>query len=279
MAYDTEDVPSLADWLQGDIVKQRLRNGVDEFFVIITADCDIAQKKTGPAGLACLRARPLAEYMLEVHSQSVADRELKRTVQRLTKNVNERLQRDKPRTPLSHDTIHQWFYYGQLEDILARLQLNESGARGLADDIATAYHATQAAKARDGYWAIDVVKQLKKHPDRQAAVKAICRDLGPHSLPMHLFFVSALPAETHLGYLVDLRDLRFVTDSQLFRSWMQAQTSPDPYVRVARLKTTHRHALARDFANLYGRIGFDDEFTVERDETFELCITDLLRSF
>jgi hypothetical protein len=274
MAYDTDHVADSDHWLQGDILKAGTPNSDTPFVVIITADCDIAQNKVGSSGLACLAVHPLSQYLWHAHAPAAAHKELTRFLEQACGRVNAARQRaDIQAHSIPADAFVQWLEHGQLQAILDALKQEGADSKAIVEDVTAVFSALHVAKAKEPPWAVDVVRLLRKLPSRTQAATSIFKGL---TLPMHLFFISHVPTETHLGYVANLRDLRFVPHSSLFRSWTEAHGHSDSWIRIGRLKPTHRHALAREFGNLYARIGFAEEFEADRDETFALCVSELL---
>ena len=272
MGCDTENVSSAEDWLQGDVVKRIGDDPAPPFFVIISADCDIAQGKTGPDGYACLGAWPLADYLVNDHSPAVALKELSRSITSITNNINAYRERNDPLSrPMTPTAVERWFQVASDEEIREALRLSPATPRNLMTEITRVVAAARAMAAQQENWAVSVIKILKNHDTAAAAMNAILREVAPRKLSIDMFFFSELPLEDHLGYIVKLRALRFIESRQLFRSPSEARCEDHAYLRVGRLTPTYRHGLAQQFGNLYSRIGYHEHYEDDRDARFVLC--------
>jgi len=276
MACDTEDVPSAAEWRQGDIVKRVSNNDGAPFYAVISADCDIAQQKTGAAGLACLGAWPLADYLLHDYACVLARKDFANSLKKIETVINTRRREcDHTATPLTIDAIRDWVYRAADREIADALHLTQPKHRTLQEDIDSLVAAARAIQGLADGWPIAVIKALRKHRSLADAMKYALQDVNPRKLSIDIFFFSELPFEDHLGYVVKLRDLRFIESSNLFRSPHDAFAKKGEYLRVGRLTPTYRHGLAQLFGALYSRIGFHAEYEHDRDIRFELCKEEL----
>lgn len=277
---DCEQIEQEAPLRQGDVLKRFVGGFPETLWLVITADCDIAQNKLGDSGLACIRLIPLRQYLREEHLRKVLSRYADSHFRDLRERINKRRnQIASDCSPLSDSAIAEWIQVASLEEIASVLQVvdakeleyldNALGAQRDAHSCRTAPHDPQRL--------LSVVARLQKvaPKDWRQFVGGLLSRLQSRQLPDDLFFVSRIPGEDSLGYLATLRGITFVSASSFTDTVPLAKERSVAYVRIARLAPTFKHGLAQQVGTMFSRIGYPLDYEIDRDEIFDLIADEL----
>jgi hypothetical protein len=269
---DCEQVEAAMPIRQGDVLKRVENNGTTLLVVVVTADCDIANNKLGDAGLACVQLAPLADYMLNEHARTIANRQIGKRFVNITTWINKRwLERDPQNTPLTEESVLTWLTSTSLEEIETKLGLPAEDKKSFLKREIPALLEAQAllSTPKDKFAAIDALRalQLKTTP-RSEQLKSLFGSLDPSDLPLDMFFVLSIPGEPGVGFIAKLRALSFVPMDQSFTSMRVAKEFDNSFVRVGRLASTFRHGLAQQFGMLFARIGLPKAYEADREAAF-----------
>ena len=269
---DCEKVDPALPIRQGDVLKRVQNNGPTSLAVVVTADCDIANNKLGDSGLACVQLVPLADYMLNEHARTIANRQLRKRFAKATEWINKRwLELDAQNTYLTEDSVITWLTRTSIEEIETNLGLPAEEKKSFLKREIPALLSAQALlyAPKDQFSAIDALRALQPKPTpRREQLKSLFRDLDPSNLPLDMFFVSSIPGEPGVGFIAKLRALSFVPMDQSFTSMMLAKEFDNSFVRVGRLAPTFRHGLAQQFGMLFARIGLPRAYEADREVAF-----------
>jgi hypothetical protein len=256
---------------QGDVLKQLRNDSVSVLFVVISADCDIANNKLGDAGLSCVQVTSLHDYVLNEYAASLAQRQLKKSFTTFIDWINKiRLAQDAENIPLSTDRAMIWLLENDPEVINQELKLNSKEYNNLQTESTKLRQAHSLINSpQNVYSALDSLCILK-NMDRPKQLKQIFSSLNSRNLPLDIFFISSIPDENNLGFIAKLKSLSFIPETLVFTSMMEAKEHDNSFLRVGRLKSTFQHAIAQQFGILFSRIGFPESYENDRDETFSL---------
>ncbi len=277
---DCESVDAEMPIQQGDVLKQ-IRGATPAMLVIVvTADCDIANKKFGEAGLACVQLTLLSDHVLGEHARDAVQRQLRKRFEKVAEWVNQRwLKKDPENEILSEERVQAWILASEPEDIEAELSVPAEGSKSVNDNkgfFKRECLALRKAKELidapiDRYSAIDALCVLHpKASSRSEQLKTLFGSLNPKNLPLDMFYVSSVPSEPGIGFIAKLRALSFIPFDHSFTSMDAAKDIGSSFVRVGRLTPTFRHALAQQFGMLFARIGMPKDYEVDRDAAFAL---------
>jgi len=273
---DCEEIDKDLPVRQGDVLRRHGHSNT-EFYVVISADCDIAQNKLGEAGVGCLRMLPLRDYVLS----DLALRSAKRALARKTKQLSDRIHKirtasDEDCLPIGVERLSAWISERTIGDVCVSLKVNMDEEKVLVREIETIQQSRRLLSTQSEFRAIDALRTLQPQPiSRSAQAKKLVAEFGPKDLPLDVFFVCGVPGENHLGFVVDFRSLTFIASDRLFTSATTARGEEFSFLRVGRLVATFRHALAQQFGFMFSRIGLPAEYEREREATFSLTLDDL----
>jgi hypothetical protein len=278
---DCETVQPGEPLRQGDVLK-RFECGKDHsLWLIVSADCDIAQGKVGDQGLACIALRSLREYLLGEHLTRSVERQLTTRLRELREWIRKQHQESPgDKDPLSDGALDDWICQSSPAEIAEALSVPLGNARSFLEQSIDAVRRARAALAAPYDMTmprLESLARLQKKPpsDWKQFVHQQLTKLQPSQLPDDAFFVTSVPGEKSLGYVAKLRSFSFVTTTSVTMSVPEARERAEAYVRIARLSATFKHGLAQQIGFLFARIGYPNEFEVEREEIFDLVVEEI----
>lgn len=245
---------------QGDLLLTRdPKTGfIRGIYAIITADCDIANRKFGRQ-LAGLRVMSLREYL----RTEWAERKLRRTYDKETEKIREQIdkwnaQRVEGAGSLSAEVIVSWVKRCEPEQLCRDLHIPDTTVGKVRLTIARFRAALQSL---DPVGLDDHMTRLVRF---NAAVsgqvedecrKVLLRQAQSDALPEDVFLLTDLPQVPEFGpAVVLLRELVGVPFGNVcFRT--HDAVSQDHYLRIGRLHPVIKYALSQAFGVLYSRIG------------------------
>lgn len=270
-SYDGSEI------LQGDILKQINQDSEGEVFVIISADCDIANNKIGRSGLACLSILSLEDYFFNEHCAVKHQKLIESKLMDIVEKINNHwLSLSEQHKKLDDENIKNWISEVELEIILSNLKVENKETRG---KITTLYNIIKKYLAHKNSGLskdIDLLAILNgvNNNEPTEVNKIIKKYMGELSKtpPQDLFFIPSIPTLQKIGYVVKLRSLFFVPTSQCFSSTSKAKESPNSYLRIGRLTPTFKHALSQQFGTLFSRIGFPTYYERDVKDSFAIFL-------
>lgn len=274
---DSEPAPKASPLRQGDIFRAYGRTQMSNLWIVVTADCDIAQDKFGD-GLACVPLVPLSNYLIRDYAATLLSKQLKKRFRELTETINNSMMKaDNSRLPLPIGEVENWLNGTESVDIIDDLTSICSVPVQTKNLISSLCKIVNILKSEDsGKFVYGLC--LLNGKDGAAEADIVRQQLGkldPTQLPQDAFFLSEVPGEEGMGFIAKLRQLVFVPRTQLVQSVAQAKEHESAYLRVGRLIPTFKHALAQQLGNLYSRIGLPLEYEESRLVTFELVVHQL----
>jgi hypothetical protein len=255
---------------QGDLFKSL--NSLDDlsgeqaeaqWFLVLTADCDIAQRKLG----SCFSVLPIitaASWLEEFWADEKCDHALDKGLLELSSRI---LAHDKQRDP----AVSRLGKEDALK--LIRGASRASLTRAFGDEFAVTIEklvgALKDLDARSGSDA-NLKAWMGWRKFIGASNKAIAADLRDAFASMRggYFLLPELPGQSSLGHVVMLRDMRAAPIDNVFcRSIdIRGTKSSAPYfLRMGRLSDTVRFAIAQQVATLFSRVGLPQNFETECD--------------
>lgn len=272
---DTEEVR------QGDIIRQlNPKNGLTERLgIVITADCDIAQKKNGER-YTWLEIVPMAAYVEGPWAQE----QLRKLSEKRSKGMLDYLnaqirKRDPSLTALTHEALVLWLRSKSAEEILASTtgKSPAAGDKQLRDlqafALTVSSDETESAFSRlKDAWTLygtDVKSQ-------QDSVRNAFKDSGGFQ---DYFVLPELPRETGLGFVVMLRSMWSLMANDLYLTEQDARINdrPDAFHRLGRLNDGIRFSITQKLAFLFSRIGMPTTFESACETAAELTVEEYFK--
>lgn len=270
---------------QGDIIKSLSKEvtEIGRIYIVLTADCDIAQNKTGEAGLVCANITTLKNYLLENVAEKRAKERLNKRVITIASAINKIWTSiDLQNAPISPDRVFDWLAKSEPEAIEAALKLPFNYKNGWIqfEKVTTTKASALLNTKNNPFKGIDALATLEQKQGapaikRDDQIQSFLANFSPSNLPLDVFFISSIPGEIEVGFIVKLRELYFISPHLAFTNMTDAKEHDNSHVRLGRLGSTFRHAAAQQFGNLFARIGLPKRYEEDRDAVFSI-VEDIL---
>jgi hypothetical protein len=265
---------------QGDVLRKFANGQPDSLWVVVTADCDIAQSKVSESGVACVHLLSLRDYLQGEHLARVVTRQADSRLREFRDWVHAHWQKKPPpRGQLSDSAISEWVSVASAAEIASELGIDDKAATKTVESTLNALRAARdcLTDRANSLSKLRALAQLQRKPpaDWRQFVQTQFARLQSTQLPDDLFFVTRIPNEQNLGFVARLRSLSFIRWHSIAATIPEAREQVEGYARIARLTATFKHGLAQQVGTLFARIGYPRAYEVERDEIFDL-ITDEL---
>lgn len=262
-----------ADVRQGDIICRRAEKDV-RFGFILTADCDIAQRKNNDR-FTWLEIIPAHKY-LEFHW---ATDQLRRILDRHGKiaceGINAIIKRSENQfSELTPSSLSAWLDTSSPEEILSAVS---QGTAKADTKLLNVLRAVRIAKPHnDGAICLRRLREAwsllgRDRKSQQSAMReAFDSERG---FPDHVL-VPDLPSVTGYGFVILLRHIESLSGTELFRSEADARINgqPQSFYRIGRFSDSLRHSVAQKLAFLFSRIGMTTDYEDSCSLATELAI-------
>ncbi|HKU28242.1 MAG TPA: hypothetical protein VJQ54_22435 [Candidatus Sulfotelmatobacter sp.] len=272
---DTEDVR------QGDIIRKlNSKTGeVEKLGIVITADCDIAQKKAGER-YTWLEIVSMTAYVEGPWAQEQLRKLSERRSKAICEHLNGQIRKRKPGlTALTHESLVQWLRSKTAEEILA----SATGKAPTAEDkplrdlqgfaLTVSTDETQSALSRlKAAWTLFGIDEK----NQQENVRNAFKDGGGFQ---DYFVLPELPRQAGLGFVVMLRSMWTIMAPDLYLTEQDARINdrPDAFHRLGRLNDGVRFSITQKLAFLFSRIGMPKAFEFACETAAELTVEELFK--
>lgn len=276
MAVFFTDIEDTEDVRQGDIIRKLdpKTGDTERLGIVITADCDIAQKKAGER-----------YTWLEIVSMSAyvegpwADEQLRKLSEKRSKGLCDYLngqirKLDQDLAALTPESLVQWLRGKSAEEILARATGKTPSP---TDKILRDLQGFSLTVCSDG--SEDAFSRLKAawtlfgvdEQTQQENVRKAFKDSGGFQ---DYFVIPELPRTSGLGFVVLLRSMWSITSSDLYLTEQDARIHdrPDAFHRLGRLNDGIRFSITQKLAFLFSRIGMPKTFESACETAAELAV-------
>lgn len=270
---DTEEVR------QGDIIcKTHSKTGeVEKLGVVITADCDIAQRKIGER-YTCLEIVSMAAYVEGPWAQEQLRKLSEKRSKAICEYLNGQIRKQRPDlTALTHEKLAQWLRTRTPEQVLASItgkvptaddrQLHNLQGFALTISTDEAQSALNRLKTAWTLFGFDESRQ-------QESVRSAFKNGGGFQ---DYFVLPELPRQDSLGFVVMLRSMWTIMASDLYLTEQDARIHdrPDAFYRLGRLNDGVRFSITQKLAFLFSRIGMPESFESACETATELMVEEL----
>ena len=267
---DTEEVR------QGDIIRKlHPKTGkVEKLGIVITADCDIAQRKAGER-YTWLEIVPMGAYIEGPWAQEQLRKLSEKRSKTICEHLNGQIRKLQPGLlALTHESLVQWLRSKTPEEILASV----TGQAPTADDkplrdlqgfaLTVSADENQSAFSRlKTAWALFGNEEKKL----QENVRNAFKDGGGFQ---DYFVLPELPRQTGLGFVVMLRSMWTIMAPDLYLTEQDARIydHPDAFHRLGRLNDGIRFSVTQKLAFLFSRIGMPKTFESACETAAEIMV-------
>src|SRR5690348_3444438 len=97
-------------------------------------------------------------------------------------------------------------------------------------------------------------------------------------MPIEFMFLPNMPRSQTIGFVAQLRDIRAVHVSNVFKTSVDARVhgrTETAQIRIARLSDTLRFAVAQRVVTLFSRIGMTEQFEADAAAAADLVVDNL----
>ncbi|MNJ26438.1 hypothetical protein D3C77_209210 [compost metagenome] len=266
---------------QGDIIRKlNPKNGETERLgIVITADCDIAQKKAGER-YTWLEIMSMTAYVEGPWAQDQLRKLSQKRANGVCEYLNAQIRKREPGlTPLTHGSLAQWLLTKSAEQIYK----SATGKAPIADDknlrdlrgfaLTVSTDENQSAFSRlKAAWALFGTDERTQ----QDSVRNAFKDSGGFQ---DYFVLPELPRETGLGFVVMLRSMWSIMAPDLYLTEQDARINdrPDAFHRLGRLNDGIRYSITQKLAFLFSRIGMPKTFESACEAAAELAFEEFFK--
>ena len=272
---DTEEVR------QGDIIRKlNPETGeADKLGIVITADCDIAQRKAGER-YTWLEIVPMTAYVEGPWAQEQLRKLSEKRSKAICEYLNGQIRKRQPGlTSLTHESLAQWLRSKTAEEILASAtgEVPTADSKQLRDlqgfALTVSTDETQSALSRlKAAWMLFGIDEKSQ----QESVRNAFKDGGGFQ---DYFVLPELPRQAGLGFVVMLRSMWTIMAPDLYLTEQDARIHdrPDGFHRLGRLNDGIRFSITQKLAFLFSRIGMPKTFESACETATELTVEELFK--
>lgn len=267
---------------QGDIIRKLVpATGQTECLgIVITADCDIAQKKAS-GRYTWLEILPMAAYIEGPLAQEQLRKLAEKRARGVCEHLNAQIRKLQPDlAPLTHDSLARWLQNKTAEEVMA----SATGLASVPDSQefknlkAFALTATVAGDQTAFSRLKTAWTLLGTHEKaQQETLRNALKDGGGFQ---DYFVLPELPKQTDVGFVVMLRSMQTIMASDLFLTEQDARINdcPDGFHRIGRLNDGIRYSITQKLAFLFSRIGMPKSFEQACEVATELVVEEIFRN-
>ncbi|WP_369324316.1 hypothetical protein AB5985_16150 [Burkholderia cepacia] len=272
---DTEEVR------QGDIIRKlNPKTGeVEKLGILITADCDIAQRKAGER-YTWLEIVPMPTYIEGPWAREQLRKLSEKRSKAICEHLNSQIRKRQPGlASLTHESLVQWLRSKTAEEILSSATGEAPTANGKplrdlqAFALTVSADETQSAFSRlKAAWTLLGVEEK----NQQESVRNAFKDSGGFQ---DYFVLPELPRHAGLGFVVMLRSMWTILASELYLTEQDARIHdrPDAFHRLGRLNDGIRFSITQKLAFLFSRIGMPKTFESACETAAELTVEEFFK--
>lgn len=275
------EIPDGDEIAQGDVIKiekfdsKGLSISVVDYGIVITADCDIAQRKMGDH-YTYVRVISAIRYLDEYWSVASLKDKKKKIHSEVAQKIRKLYTVVNPAASLlSEQDLDDWLSESTVDSIADGL-----GAQGkYKKQLVVALRKIEIINS--GLSAGRCLRSLVELKEMEGAKKEniekeVAGALG-NNLPEQYVLLPSLAYEEYIGAIVLLRDVRSMPQDLLSPNYAEYKLidAPQKAVRIARLIDNIKYSITQKFGYLFSRIGHPVVFENQQKETVELLCSDL----
>lgn len=265
---ECQSVPESDAFRQGDIFLSHPRGDgqVDQLHVIITADCDIAQKKAGPSftWLPIVPAIGFVEHFWMQEKVAKLEGRLREHLALLVNRLHHLL--NPAAIDLGETFVADWAASDRGEAIIGSLRPTPAEQEQLIKYVDALQSLASADLVGSPFKQIvDLFYEVQHQTGLiQDAPKAKSRFSDVRSIltepRQDAFFVSGIPGKDTSGWVIKLRDIDNIPVSYLSSTRSEWYTSDKNHLRIGRFSSVYKYAISQQFGSLFSRIGLPSDY-------------------
>jgi len=266
---------------QGDIIRKlNSKTGeVEKLGVVITADCDIAQRKASER-YTWLEILPMAAYVEGPWAREQLRKLSEKRSRAVYDYLNAQIRKQNPDlVALTHDSLVHWLQNKTAEEILASVvgQVPAPDNKQLCElkglELTVCVDEKQSALTRlKEAWTFFNINESRQ----QEFVRNAFKDSGGFQ---DYFVLPELPQQAGIGFVVMLRSMGTILANELYFSEQNARIDdrPDAFHRSGRLNDSIRFSITQKLAFLFSRIGMPTTFESACETATELMVEEFFK--
>jgi hypothetical protein len=262
---------------QGDILMRRdpKRGTIKSLCLIITADCDISQRKFGTQ-LGCLRIISFQEYLRTPWAEKKLVRALEKETAAMQVQLNKwNSQRLTDAKPLSTEAVVNWIRRSKSESICQALKVPAMEIAKISakiDAFRTALNDLDEKSESDSFSRLIAFRSPLSGKTHSVCAQEAIQQAKGEELPDDIFLLPALPQVDIGCAVVLLREIVGVGANSIRFRAIDAD-SEDVFFRIGGLLPTFQYAVSQAFGSLYSRIGLPEAYELRRKTAIQLIHT------
>lgn len=260
---------------QGDVLRRVPTAGHNgpRWLFILTADCDIAQRKHADF-LTCLEIISCNEYYENHVCVTLVEQELQNSLREfadLVQRIDSR--RDPSVSRLSKDDIFAWLDICAPSEIARRLDARHKETEKLSlvrqkIQLLAMYSLPSPRDRIEALW-----KAIEKPPSK---ISLELRNIFQKHIPNSFFFLPYLPGDKENGFFVLVNKIHSVSEENIrMASQHAAQTAAASYARIGHLPDRVRFSIVQRAVYIFSRIGFETAYESEERTALDILVDQL----
>ena len=263
MNSSTIPVDQEDELLQGDIIRQLPIDPTrcPRWGFILTADCDIFQKKAGQT-YSWLEITRASDFLEQVWCQEQLQAFIKKYAQSCLDPLNSHIKNHHSHlSPLNLHSLCEWLKESSVESILAALVPTnakfDSKAKDILQGIRSALNPGEGEKLSTLRKCWTAAGISEKDQETRIRTYLLSNDGFPD-----FFVVPDLPGEDSLCFVVMLRGISTIEINEIFKTELDGKIAgkSNSFHRVGRFNDNVRYAVVQKFSFLFSRIGMPPRF-------------------
>lgn len=258
LPVDQED-----DLLQGDIIRQLPINPkhFPRWGFILTADCDIFQKKAGQT-YSWLEITRASDFLEQIWCQDQLKTFITKYAQSCLDPLNANIKKHHPHlASLDQCTLFEWLRESSVESILKSIvpanAKFDSRAKEILLGIQSALNSNEGEKLSTlrRCWTSAGISEK----DQVSRIRTYL--LSSDGFP-DFFVIPDLPGEDGYCFIVMLRSISTIEINEIFKTELDGRIAgqSNSFHRVGRFNDNVRYAIVQKFSFLFSRIGMPPQF-------------------
>lgn len=277
-----ESYPDDDDIRQGDIICRVVRSAESspqrKWGVVITADCDIAQKKATDR-YTWLEVIPIEEYLEDYWSSDSLRKTLTKQSKICLEYLNAQIKKsDLTLSNITEESLREWLASSSPTEIFTALKFRiEQSILKKLEALTIAYNKSTGCSTLKIYQRVYVALGGDEKSFKAAITQAL---EGTGGFPDFFFLPEVPRLNQGIGFVVLLRNISTLPFTELYKNEIEARVSGhgDSYYRVGRLSDPLRFSISQKMAFLFSRIGMEVAFEELCSTAIELSLENVLTS-
>lgn len=261
MTEHLQEVSEDENFMQGDIIHRTVQT--DEgpqhhWGFILNADCDIEQKKNSSL-ISWMEIIPAAQFVERYWAKMQTDKLVKKQLGSICDQLNAVIKKEENKLrDLEIEELFQWLQDEGADSIIETIGVTNVDLR---EKISAIDAAIRSNGKNDGLSTLIQCAEVfsKKREKILDDAKRYLEQPGGFA---DFVFVPGIPGNISEGFIVRLRDISGISETDVFRSFAEAKINdqPEAFYRVGRFSDSLRYQIVQKMAFLFSRIGSPKAF-------------------